>query len=294
MSSTIMLKRIFLSCFTMLSLIATVFPQGIGVGQRFDLSTALDLDSESGGQFAQLFIPDYYAVPGDGCITLVFHLHSATWAAENIVYKSRTNAILFNIHLGALSSPYKHYFQDKNNFQKILDVILETLHTHDETTNFSFETIIITSFSAGYAAVREILKKRDYYECIHALILADGLHSNSELQIQRKQMKNFVRFARDACRRKKIMIVTHSEITTVGYASTTETADYLLKKLGGNRAHLDAEDEIGIHRSEYKRGNFILQGYAGYTAEDHMRHLHGMFLALHEVVDMLKYTKSYN
>ena len=74
------------------------FSQGVGVGARIDLTSKLALNTAS-GQFAQLFIPDYYSAPADGRYMLVFHSHSASWAAEDEVYRSNTNAILFNIHL---------------------------------------------------------------------------------------------------------------------------------------------------------------------------------------------------
>ena len=68
---------------------------------------SLDVDA---GQFAQLFIPDYFSAPQEGSFLLVFHLLSASWAAEDDVYKSNTNAVLFNIYLGGFSSSYKYYF----------------------------------------------------------------------------------------------------------------------------------------------------------------------------------------
>ena len=45
----------------------------------------------------------------------------------------------------------------------------------------------------------------------------------------------FVRFARDAAEGKKEMVVTHSEVFPGTFASTTETADYLLGRLGLGR-----------------------------------------------------------
>ena len=85
------------------------YTQGIAIGTRIDLTGALQLSSAT-GQFAQLFVPDYYIPPTNGKIKVVFHLHSASWAAEDQVYKSETNAVLFNIHLGGFSSSYQVNF----------------------------------------------------------------------------------------------------------------------------------------------------------------------------------------
>lgn len=42
-----------------------LYSQGVAIGTRIDFTNKLGLDSGS-GQFAQLFIPDYYHVPQDG------------------------------------------------------------------------------------------------------------------------------------------------------------------------------------------------------------------------------------
>ncbi|NOX90140.1 MAG: hypothetical protein GXO77_14065, partial [Calditrichaeota bacterium] len=114
-----MIFKIFF--FSILFGIASCNAQGVGKGQRIDLTSSLSLDTGQ-GQFAQLFIPDYYNAPQDGKITLVFHLHSASWAAEDEVYRAKAEAVLFNIHLGGLSSPYKNYFSDQTKFRKILNL----------------------------------------------------------------------------------------------------------------------------------------------------------------------------
>ncbi len=270
-------------------LLTVVFPfapaaQGVGEGTRIDLTAKLSL---SGGQFAQLFVPDYYVKPADDSIMLVFHFHSASWAAEDQVYKARTNAILFNIHLGGLSSPYQTYFSTQTNFQKILDTCLSVIRTNGIMTNPKIKHLILTSFSAGYAGVREILKSSSYYNKINALNLADGLHSNSDPGTMATQMKDFLQFAKDARDKKKIMLITHSSIPTSGYQSTTQTANYLISGIGSTRISFSAFDEIGNLTSKCDTGYFRLKGYAGQTADDHRKHLYAMNKMLEQAVNIL-------
>jgi hypothetical protein len=118
--------------------------------------------------------------------------------------------------------------------------------------------------------------------------LADGLHSDLEDSIMNKQMKDFTRFAKDAADGEKIMILTHSRIEPETYASTTETADYLLNHLGLEREIVDVKDEIGNRYSEVHKENFHLYGYKGDTAEDHMKHLYHMDKMLKEVFSILR------
>jgi hypothetical protein len=263
--------------------------QGTGQGTRIDLTSKLNLTT---GQFAQLFIPDYFTKPADDSILFVFHFHGASWAAEDQVYKSKVNAILFNIHLGSLSIPYQNYFTTQTNFQKILDTSLSVIKENGIIVNPKIQHLILTSFSAGYAGVREILKSPTYYSKINVLNLADGLHSNSDPDTMAVQMQDFLQFAKDARDKKKIMLLTHSSILTSGYKSTTQTADYLIKGIGSSRFSYSMFDEIGHQTSKCDTGNFRLKGYAGQTADDHMKHLYAMNKMLEQAVNILTSTSN--
>ncbi len=265
----------------------TLLAQGVGVGTRIDLTTKLNLNNGTTGQFAQLFVPDYFVAPADGNFTLVFHLHSASWAAEDEVYRSHVNTILFNIHLGGLSSPYQSWFSNAANFQKILDTVVSVLRANNIIANPQIRRLIVTSFSAGYAGVREIFKSPTYYNRINALTLADGLHSNSDSATMRIQMQDFLRFAREARDRRKVFLLTHSSIQTTGYENTTSTANYLIANIGSTRQPFSAVDEIGTQYSRCDTGHFHLKGYFGDTANDHLKHLYGMYLMLGRAVGLL-------
>lgn len=274
------------ACFILCStvLIGTVNSQGVGQGLRFDLTDSLQL---ADGQFAQLFVPDYYEAPANGGFTLVFHFHSATWAAEDIVYRAGKNAVLFNIHLGAFSSPYQSYFSNASRFQQILDEILQVLQSHQIIDTPQIERLIITSFSAGYAGVREVLKSATDYSKIDAILLADGLHATSNASIMEQQMADFLRYAKDARDREKVMLITHSSIPTPGYESTTSTANYLINGIGAEREPYSGTDEVGTQYSRCDTGYCHLKGYLGETAEDHLKHLYGLHLLLEQAWNIL-------
>lgn len=260
------------------------YSQGVGVGQRIDLTGKLNLGS---GQFAQLFVPDYFIPPVDGKFLLIFHLHSASWAAENQVYKSHSNAVLFNIHLGSLSSPYQNYFSDQNKFSSILDTVLSVLNNNSIIQSPQIKYLIITSFSAGYAGVREILKAQLYYDMINTINLADGLHCSSDPETAAIQMQDFLKFAINARSEEKIMLLTHSDITTSGYQSTTQTANYLINGTGTQVTNVSLVDEIGTMFAKCDTGYFQIRRYNGQTAEDHLKHLYAMHLMLRTAINIL-------
>ena len=103
----------------------------------------------------------------------------------------------------------------------------------------------------------------------------------------KEQMKNFLRLAGDARDKKKIMLLTHSNILTYTYANTTETADYLINNINSVRVNYNAVDEVGTQYSKADTGYFHVKGYRGNTADDHMKHLYNMHLMLKHAVDIM-------
>lgn len=260
------------------------YSQSSEKGLRFDLTDKLNLEP---GQFAQIFIPDYFIPPEDGKFILVIHLHGASWAVENQIYQSKINAVLFNIHLGALSTPYQNYFSEQNKFSSILDTVLSVLRSNSIIQSPQIKYLIITSFSAGYAGLREILKTQFYYDIINAIILADGLHCNSDSATAALQMQHLLKFAMDAIDKNKIMFITHSSILTSGYQSTTQTADYLIQNTGVQITPINQTDEIGTMYAVADSGYFKIRRYYEQSAEDHLKHLHSLNIMLKNVLDLL-------
>jgi hypothetical protein len=81
------------------------------------------------------------------------------------------------------------------------------------------------------------------------------------------------------------MLVTHSEIFPGTYASTTETADWLIAELGLARRPVMKWGPMGTQQlSEVRAGGFTLIGFAGNTAPDHVDQLH----ALPDLLERLK------
>ena len=74
-----------------------------------------------------------------------------------------------------------------------------------------------------------------------------------------------------------MMIVTHSEIFSGTFASTTETADYLAGQLGLRRRALLRWGPMQTQQlSETRAGKFLSIGYAGNSAPDHVDQLHSL------------------
>ena len=80
-----------------------------------------------------------------------------------------------------------------------------------------------------------------------------------------------------ATRGEKRMLVTHSEIFPGTFASTTETAEHMLRAIGVPRVRVLKWGARGMQQtSEARRGRFELLGFAGNSAPDHVDHIQAM------------------
>jgi hypothetical protein len=235
---------------------------------------------------AVLFIPDFFK-PRSDTVDIIVHFHGAAWLAERNFYQVRKNAVLVAVHFPGFSSAYSRPFSDPQLFQQILDETLNALKERGIVgPDARVGRICLTAFSAGYGAIREILHVPAYYEKITDLVLADSVHCSytDDKQLNDEQMAPFLQFARDAAAAKKTMCMTHSSIQPPGYASTTETSDYLIVGVGGQRHAASGIEGRGMRLiSAFDKGNFHVRGYTGNTKIDHMDHFYSMAIPLAQI-----------
>ena len=256
-------------------------------GTRIEATEVLQLNRNTTEQSAEVFLPKGFRPLSGDSLTLLLHLHGAPRAAEVSVREASSDAVLCALHLGKLSSPYREYFSDTTALARILESVRAALREADGLATPRIRRLVVTSFSAGYAGVRELLKRPESYRMIDAVVLADGLHADTDSATMAMQMRDFCRYALDACAGRKAMLITHSCIPTSGYESTTSTANYLLRGIGVERRAVSLTDEIGHRTSECDSGLFRLRGYDGETGADHMKHLHALHLLVSETLELL-------
>jgi hypothetical protein len=134
-----------------------------------------------------------------------------------------------------------------------------------------FRTIVLSSFSAGYGAVREILRDKTNWARITSVILADSLYG--EYGHEADDLGPFLAYVQAG----KRLVMTHSELYPGTYESTSEAADWLLSKVGAKRKAVLRWGPIGMQQlSESIKGSFVVLGFAGNTADDHVDHLYGL------------------
>lgn len=231
----------------------------------------------------EVWIPESVRAGDD--VDLVVHFLGAAWLPELAVSELKTKTVAAVVNLGAGSGIYDRSFSDPAAFDALLAGIQR------EIPGSRIRRITLVGFSAGHGAVRAILRDPRQFARVDAVLLLDGMHTSYVPEgvvvdkggtLDPKNLEAFIAFAKAAMRGEKRFLVTHSEIFPGTFASTTETADYLLHVLGLHRTPVLVWGPRGMQQlSEVRSGQFTLLGFAGNTAPDHIDQLHGMpeFLA---------------
>jgi hypothetical protein len=205
---------------------------------------------------------------------LVIHFHGGAWLPLQAAEATGKPVVIACVNLGAGSRRYSMPFEDPAAFTRLRERIAAEVP--------SIQRVYLTGFSAGYGAIREILKQRP--DEIDGVLLLDGLHASYIPEarpvadggaVDTASLEPFLRYAGRATRGEKRFVITHSEIFPGTFASTTETADHLIETLRLRRTPVVEWGPLGMqHLSEVESGRFVVLGFAGNTAPDHIDHLH--------------------
>jgi hypothetical protein len=157
----------------------------------------VDLKSLKG---AKLFIGP--GVNPNRPVPLLIHFHGASWLVEQHVARYLPRVALITVNLGAGSSAYRKPFEPRETFQNLLSEAAEGLGSKR-----GWSSITLSGFSAGYGAVREILRRPEYFALVDNVLLLDGMHASYSPEgklladggaIQASDIEVFVNFARAA------------------------------------------------------------------------------------------------
>ncbi len=208
---------------------------------------------------------------------LLIHFHGAIETTRRALARSEFRGTLLVVNFPGLSSAYSKPFVD--NTRLLEEIIRHAKTTTDDNAETRSPRIILSSFSAGYGAIREILKSPEHIERIDAIVTADSIYAGLDAEtparvVSTENMSDFLRFAELAVKGEKQFVMSHSAQTTP-YASTTETADYLLHKLQISRvADSTTQRPLFTQMSKAQQGKFTVLGFSGETGQHHMQHLH--------------------
>ncbi|XOV93817.1 MAG: hypothetical protein ACFHWX_03705 [Bacteroidota bacterium] len=229
-----------------------------------------------------IYVPE--AAENGSIIDLLFHFHGTPNVPIQAVDQLGKPIILAFVNQGSGSSVYQQPFLDTAVFEQLIRKVVTV--TGDKNIN----KIYCSSFSAGYGAIRELLKTNS--DQIDGVLLIDGLHTDyipeatplaAGGKLNTEKLEVFLNYAKLAMQNKRKMLITHSEIFPGTYASTTETAEYLINACGLKRNPVLAWAPMGMQEiANTKSGQFQVRTFAGNSAPDHIDQFHG-------IVEFIKY-----
>jgi hypothetical protein len=239
-------------------------------------------DGPAGRPF-ELFIP--HRLQRGSTFDLVVHFHGAAFLPHRAVADANGHSVAAVLNLGAGSGVYHRAFADPSVFDSLLHRVSREVSTASGRP-MSISNVTLTGFSAGHGSIRAILLEPRHFEMVDGVLLMDGMHTSYVPErkpladsgtLDTTNLEAFARFARAAKRGDKRFLVTHSEIFPGTFASTTETADWLLRAIALRRKPVLEWGPRGMQQtSSVRAGRFELMGFAGNSAPDHVDHLHAM------------------
>lgn len=235
---------------------------------------------------AAVYVPASFNSPA--APDVVVHFHGVATVTEREFAAAAVRAVLITVNYNGLSAAYEKPLADAKLFGDLLDETLTELKARGVLPlSAKWRRVGVSSFSAGFGAVRALLRQPRYYRMIDALYLADTVYAgyvdvDGERRVNPENMKDFRRFAQDAANGQKWMFITHSYLAPGEYAGTHETADDLVAFVGAERRQVDYTFSGGagvgplhvISRADL--GKFFVRGCEGTAGQDHMGHLRNM------------------
>lgn len=225
---------------------------------------------------------------------LLIHFHGASYVSNYAATHYKGNLIAVTVSIGSGSKVYGDAFEDTTKLRSLIDSIAtgaERIISHP----IKIRHITLSGFSAGYGAIRKILRSQSNYDKVNAVLLLDGIHASyiperivlaEGGKIDSTGLNAFINLASDASKKnsKKKFLITHSEIFPGTYVSTTEATDYIAQLLRINITPVLRWGPLGMQQiSEARQNHFTIMGFAGNTARDHVDHIHGLYWFLEKL-----------
>ncbi|HLV20020.1 MAG TPA: hypothetical protein VKZ49_04030 [Polyangiaceae bacterium] len=224
----------------------------------------------------QMLAPKRGGIAKNGRFDLLVHFHGHEAVRKEWV-QVMDGAVLVGIDLGVGSGAYASAFAAPERFEQLIDSVERAMAEKTGHRKAHVGKLGLSAWSAGYGAVGAILERAGGRRRVDTVILLDGLHSGYVgKRLNPLQLQPFVAFAERAAEGRKLMFVSHSSIIPPGYASTTETAQFLIAQVGGkpHAARPRSGDPMGLDLiSRFSRGHFHVRGYAGNAKLDHCAHI---------------------
>ncbi|MBM4359139.1 MAG: hypothetical protein FJ096_13620 [Deltaproteobacteria bacterium] len=196
---------------------------------------------------------------------LVIHFHGGD-PVRRLIVGAELNVVFVTIDVGTSSQRY-----ETTANRELPGRIVKAV---EEKTGRSIGKVVITAWSAGFGAVRSLLRFAPDFA--QAYVLLDAVHTayDGAGTLEPTGLAPFVDLVKRAKLGSPLVWLTHSSITPPGYASTTEVADALIASVGGRKHYGGLEKLAGLDvRTRFDEGAFHVRGTTGTDEPAHCAHL---------------------
>lgn len=242
--------------------------------------------------FGVMMVPEAFEPGPDGRFDLVIHFHGNTDLTLESFDKLSINAVYVVLNLGTGSGVYEQSFAGPRGMSIILDRVPLELQKRG-LAKPRLGRLALSAWSAGYGAVMQVLAQPELAEMVDAVVLLDGFHvplKQKSFEADPAGLGPITAFAERAMKGERLLVITHSNVEPIGYASVKQTTDLLLSSLALERAEASGETVIPalaaakgvlpkdemvalVPVSRVDTGSFHVRGYRGNEPAHHMSHL---------------------
>lgn len=256
---------------------------GLLSAKEMPASSAWEQRQMSSSPTHQMMLPPSFDV-ADGKVDVFLMLKGSPSRVADALQANGKSIPAIVVTDPGFSVVYREAFADPMALQRMLDELTTAVRARDDVADdVELDRVYIASFSAGYAAVRELLKHPQWFDRVAGVLFLDSIYAGfsdaGPRHVEPAHLSDFNRYADEAAAGRRNMIVTHTKITPDSYASTWETADEMMKHLGIVPVPVDPPRAIGeglkVDR-EAHRSSFQLFGTLGDNADEHGRHLRNL------------------
>ncbi len=228
------------------------------------------------GVAVTLFLPVGWEASSE---RLAIHFHTSPEFALGEHRRAGYRFPLVAVMLGSGSARYRAPFLDGTLFPHLVAAVEVQLRKRG-LAGAAVREIDVSSFSAGYGAVRELVGQPLGRRLIQRIVLSDSLYAGlsrgadgkGPRVVQADQIDCWAPFAREAVMGRTTFVLTHSQIHTPSYASTPECGLALVSALGLTmRPVVDGSGEWPI-LGRCDAGRFHVWSYGGTNANAHLVH----------------------
>lgn len=247
-----------------------------------------------------LWLPAQWNVVPTNSWRINVHFHGTEWFIIQEHERAGYRRPLVVFQSGEGSSAYRRLLEDTNRFARVLKQVEAELHRRGAPAGARIDAVDVSSFSAGYGAVRELVKCPEYRSVVRRIVLADSMYaglapvtnSDAGRQPDPRHIAPWLAFAREAMQGRTTFVFTHSAVPTGAFASSAECAGALLAALGVPTPRpVPPASSAAARVPDYPLetqcdvGRFHVWGYGGQDAQAHLthiRHLADIWRALDE------------